>query len=69
MEGGRKVLVILDGMDFLTAGMGAEVEEVMAMVAEIREVSSHEFIDQQSPNGASATAFYNAVFGLTRCQK
>ncbi len=33
-----KVLVILDGVDFLTAGMEAEVGKVMEMVGEIREV-------------------------------
>lgn len=35
---GQRVLVILDGVDFLTAAMGAEVTEVMDMVTEIREV-------------------------------
>lgn len=52
-EGGRKALVILDGMDFLMAGMGVEIEEVMAMVTEVREVSSHQhqFMGQQSLNG------------------
>lgn len=39
-EGGEgRVLVVLDGLDFLVAGMGAEVEEVMDMVQEIRDVS------------------------------
>lgn len=38
-EGGEgRVLVVLDGLDFLVAGMGAEVEEVMDMVQEIRDV-------------------------------
>lgn len=35
---GQRVLVILDGVDFLAAAMGAEVTEVMDMVTEIREV-------------------------------
>lgn len=35
---GEKVLVILDGVDFLAAAMGTEVIEVMDMVTEIREV-------------------------------
>lgn len=34
----RRVVVVLDGVDFLVAGMGAEVEEVMDMVQEIRHV-------------------------------
>lgn len=38
-EGGEKrILVVLDGVDFLVAGMGTEVEEVMDMVQEIRHV-------------------------------
>lgn len=37
-EGGRKVLVILDGVDYLVAGPGAEVEEVMDMLQEIKDV-------------------------------
>ena len=42
-EGGqqRRVLVILDGVDFLAAAMGAEVTELMDMVTEIREVRFH----------------------------
>lgn len=35
---GQRVLVILDGVDFLAAAMGAEVTEVMDIVTEIREV-------------------------------
>lgn len=35
---GQRVLVILDGVDFLAAAMGAEATEVMDMVTEIREV-------------------------------
>lgn len=35
---GQRVLVVLDGVDFLAAAMGAEVTEVMDMVTEIREV-------------------------------
>lgn len=34
----RRVLVILDGVDFLAAAMGAEVTELMDMITEIREV-------------------------------
>ncbi|MCJ1463266.1 hypothetical protein MMC07_001872 [Pseudocyphellaria aurata] len=38
-EGGAaKVLLVLDGVDYLVAGTGAEVEEVMDMVQEIRDV-------------------------------
>lgn len=37
----RRVLVILDGVDFLAAAMGAEVTELMDMVTEIREVRFH----------------------------
>lgn len=48
-ERGIKVTVILDGIDFLIAGMGVQVEEVMDTVAEIREVSF-------SPNGGSAAS-------------
>lgn len=36
--GEGRMLVVLDGVDFLLAGMGAEVEEVMDMVQEIRDV-------------------------------
>lgn len=35
---GQKVLVVLDGVDFLAAAMGGEVIEVLGMVTEIREV-------------------------------
>lgn len=35
---GQRLLLILDGVDFLAAAMGAEVTEVMDMVTEIREV-------------------------------
>lgn len=34
----QRVLVILDGVDFLAAAMGCEVTEVMDMITEIREV-------------------------------
>lgn len=37
----QRVLVVLDGVDFLAAAMGAEVTEVMDMVTEIREVRFH----------------------------
>lgn len=37
-EGGKRVLVMLDGIDFLIAGLGAKVEDVMGMLADIREV-------------------------------
>lgn len=38
-EGGEgRILVVLDGLDFLVAGMGAEVQEVMDMVQEVRDV-------------------------------
>lgn len=50
----QRVLVILDGVDFLAAAMGAEVTEVMDMVTEIREVrflslfpSSEQIIKQE----------------------
>lgn len=33
-----KVLVVLDGVDYILAGEGLEAEEVMDMVGEIREV-------------------------------
>lgn len=37
--GGRlRILVILDGIDFLLAAKGATVSEMMDMVGEIREV-------------------------------
>lgn len=38
-EGGdARVLVVLDGVDFLLAGEGVEAGELMDMVGEIREV-------------------------------
>lgn len=43
-EGEMKVLVILDGMDFLMAGPGVGVEDLMDLVAEIREVSHRTII-------------------------
>lgn len=48
---GQMVLVILDGVDFLAAAMGAEVTEVMDMVTEIREVrflSTFQFMSRLS---------------------
>ena len=37
-RGERRILVVLDGVDFLVAGLGADVEEWMDMVQEIRHV-------------------------------
>ena len=38
-EGGEgRVLVVLDGVDFLVAGIGTQVEEVMDMVQEVKDV-------------------------------
>lgn len=45
----RRVLVILDGVDFLAAAIGAEATELMDMITEIREVRFSSFSPSPSP--------------------
>ena len=37
-RGIKRVVVVLDGMDFLLAGMGATIDEILNLVGTIREV-------------------------------